>query len=215
MRRGYKGFSVDATQKDIVLFCFAPSHLTKRVLKIDNMRLDNLGFINYLKLGSVEWGDQRTPGRKFVGDRVNPAGSDWKIQALCLSPTFLMGLGKETIKKIFSGYGDISDVYMATKKDIHRKNFAFVRFKGVDDEMRLEYSLQGIKCMGSRLEVNVARFERKEGPTKKRNIVGNWPNPPRKSTDSFCDGRTFATVTSRVQQDLPPPPPPPPPPPRC
>ncbi|CAI9261945.1 unnamed protein product [Lactuca saligna] len=115
------------------------------------------------------------------------------------------GARKENIKKIFSRYGDISDVYMVTKKDIHRKNFASVSFKGVDDEMRLEYSLQGIKCMGSRLEVNVARFERKDGPTIKRNIVGNGPNSQQKSTDSFCDGRTFAAVTSGFQQDLPPP----------
>ncbi|CAH1420725.1 unnamed protein product [Lactuca virosa] len=97
---------------------------------------------------------------------------------------------------------------MATKKDIHRKNFAFVRFKGVDDEMRLENSLQGLKCMGSSLEVNVAIFERREVTRTKRNITENSLNPPRKPTDAFCDGRSFAAVTSGVFQGLVPPPPP-------
>ncbi|CAH1425604.1 unnamed protein product [Lactuca virosa] len=71
------------------------------------------------------------------------------------------GTRKETVKKIFSRYGSISDIYMATKKDSNKKNFAFVRFKGVQDKMQLEASLQGLKCMGSVLEINVAKFERK------------------------------------------------------
>ncbi|CAI9291986.1 unnamed protein product [Lactuca saligna] len=72
------------------------------------------------------------------------------------------GTRKEIIKRIFSKYGDISDVYMATKKGLNRRNFAFVRFRGVEDVARLEAFLQGLKCTGSMLEVNMAKFERNE-----------------------------------------------------
>lgn len=71
------------------------------------------------------------------------------------------GTRKETRKKIFSKFGCIVDVYMATKKDSNKKKFSFVRFKEVLDVRHLEASLQGVKCMGSVLEINVAKFERK------------------------------------------------------
>lgn len=67
--------------------------------------------------------------------------SEGKIQPSCSFPAFLMGFVRRLLRRFFSRYGDISDVYMGTKKDVHRKNFAFVRFKGVDDEMRLQNSL--------------------------------------------------------------------------
>lgn len=68
---------------------------------------------------------------------------------------------KETLKNVFSKHGEVVDVYIALKKDVNRKTFAFVRFKRVDDEIELERALQGIKIGTRMLGVNIARFERK------------------------------------------------------
>ncbi|CAI9292294.1 unnamed protein product [Lactuca saligna] len=70
------------------------------------------------------------------------------------------GVNKETIRKTFNKYGELTDVYMATKTD-SKKKFAFVRFRKVNKEWELEAGLQSIKCLGSLLEVNIAKFERK------------------------------------------------------
>ncbi|CAI9280641.1 unnamed protein product [Lactuca saligna] len=63
------------------------------------------------------------------------------------------GVSKETIRKIFSNkYGELTDVYMATKKDSIRKNFAFVRYRNVNGDRELEASLQKIMCSGGNWE---------------------------------------------------------------
>lgn len=51
---------------------------------------------------------------------------------------------KDVLKDNFSKYGEVIDVYMATKKAVNRKSFAFVRFKKANDELELEKALQGI-----------------------------------------------------------------------
>lgn len=68
---------------------------------------------------------------------------------------------KESLKKIFAKFGEVVDVYMAMKKDVNKKAFAFVRFRKAKDEHGLEKTLQGIKYDGRFLEVNIVMFERK------------------------------------------------------
>lgn len=120
------------------------------------------------------------------------------------------GTSKETLKKIFSKFGCIVDVYIATKKDSKKKNFAFVRCKEVIGVTQLEASLQGLKCMGSVLEINVAKFKRRKveprGTT--RTGEGNTGKSVRKEIGSLRDGRSFAEVIVGYDgRPIPPPPP--------
>lgn len=52
------------------------------------------------------------------------------------------------------------DVFIPPKKNRNGKHFAFIRFKKVKDELTLENTLQGIKCSGYVLEVNLAEHPR-------------------------------------------------------
>jgi len=72
------------------------------------------------------------------------------------------------LRKAFIKYGDIRDIYMAKKKDSGKRNFAFVRFAKVGNELDLEASMQGIRRWGRLLEVNIAKFDMKElsNPTR-------------------------------------------------
>ncbi|CAI9302240.1 unnamed protein product [Lactuca saligna] len=97
------------------------------------------------------------------------------------------GLRPEELRRPFEKFGKINDIYLAKKKDLKRRCFAFVRYSGVRDVLKLEANIQGITCKGYRLEVNIAK-----------------------------DGRSYAEVAARknnkaVQKSNPPPPPPPPP----
>lgn len=120
------------------------------------------------------------------------------------------GTRKEIVKKIFSRYGSIVDVYMATKKDSNNKNFAFVISKGVQNDMQLEASLQELKCLGSVLEINVAKFVRNAIPVRPgmaRNKEGDKKNLHHTGMGSFCDGRSFAAILFwNVGRPFPPPP---------
>ncbi|CAH1416882.1 unnamed protein product [Lactuca virosa] len=53
------------------------------------------------------------------------------------------------------------DVYFGLKKDLHKRNFAFVRFVGIKDAKEMELKVQGIKCRGKTLEVNISKHQRK------------------------------------------------------
>ncbi|CAI9303089.1 unnamed protein product [Lactuca saligna] len=121
------------------------------------------------------------------------------------------GSRKETVKKLFSRHGIISDVYMATKKDSNIFFFAFFRFKEVKDEMQLEMTLQGLNFMGAILEINVAKFERKAASTRSRmdqSLETNMRKLHQNAMGSFRDGISFAAVLSGREGPpaLPPPP---------
>lgn len=118
------------------------------------------------------------------------------------------GVSKDTLRKIFIKYGELTDVYMAVKKDSRRKNFAFVRYRKVSKERELEATLQKIMCSGALLEVNIAKFERKmmaenvEGLKKKPQFV---QIPLRQA---YRDNRSFMeAMTGKFYQPPPPPPP--------
>lgn len=48
------------------------------------------------------------------------------------------GVSKESIRRLFNNFEELMDVYMATKKDAKKKNFAFVRFKKISREKEME-----------------------------------------------------------------------------
>lgn len=64
------------------------------------------------------------------------------------------------IRAPFTKFGQVVDVFIPPKKNRNGKHFAFIRFKKVKDELTLENTLQGIKCSGYVLEVNLAEHPR-------------------------------------------------------
>ncbi|CAI9283927.1 unnamed protein product [Lactuca saligna] len=108
------------------------------------------------------------------------------------------------------------DVYMGSKKDARRMNFAFVRYKVVEDKQDLERRLQGMQCHGKILKVNISKHPRKTQRTQDRNRLmrnATQCHVPKKQC-GFRDGRSFAQVISGKQGkyatnvQAPPPPPP-------
>ncbi|CAI9271973.1 unnamed protein product [Lactuca saligna] len=93
------------------------------------------------------------------------------------------------------------DVYMATKKNVNIKYFAFVRLKKVDEEYGLEKALQGIKCDGRFLEVNLSMYERKPigGPANQENVVCRIQSRfPQVSISHIRDNKSYAGVTAGI-----------------
>lgn len=85
---------------------------------------------------------------------------------------------KKSLTMTFAKFGEVVDVYIATKKDAKKKCFVFVRFKKVVDEHGLEKTLQGVKCGGRIQYVNIVMFERKPAgaPSKCRNVRSRVQN---------------------------------------
>ncbi|KAI3496778.1 hypothetical protein L1887_39153 [Cichorium endivia] len=61
------------------------------------------------------------------------------------------GVNREELKRKFSRYGQVSDVYIANKKDASGNLFAFIRFQEVGNVKELEKNLEGITICGSKL----------------------------------------------------------------
>ncbi|CAI9272108.1 unnamed protein product [Lactuca saligna] len=101
---------------------------------------------------------------------------------------------------------------MATKKDINRKSFAFVRFKKANDELELEKALHGITLGNRILDVNIARFERRQvgGSTRTGNEMNRHLNRFTQATKFMTkDKRTFVEVATSGSKSFsihPPPP---------
>ncbi|CAI9284729.1 unnamed protein product [Lactuca saligna] len=102
----------------------------------------------------------------------------------------------ESLKSFFTKYGEVVDVYVAAKKDVNKKSFAFVRFKATGDERRLEESLQGITFKERPLEINIARFARKSINSKGDKFTRNQNQYRRPHEHRWRgrDNRSFAEV---------------------
>ncbi|CAH1422923.1 unnamed protein product [Lactuca virosa] len=84
---------------------------------------------------------------------------------------------KEELRRPFSRFGKVVDVYFGWKKDYRKKNYAFIRFMGVDDAKVLETRLQGIKCKEMVLDVNISKHHRKEKVNQYQRSSKTWRNP--------------------------------------
>lgn len=71
------------------------------------------------------------------------------------------GIRKEELRTPFARFGKVVDIYFGLKKDLHRKNFAFVGYVNIEDAKELEDKLQGIKCRNKTLEINISKHQRK------------------------------------------------------
>nr|KAJ0223213.1 hypothetical protein LSAT_V11C200055740 [Lactuca sativa] len=71
--------------------------------------------------------------------------------------------------RMFSRYGAVVDVYIAQKLNRSNKIFGFVRFLRIHDPKSFEKRLNEIIIGTQKIEVNVARFERKEQVSRREN----------------------------------------------
>ncbi|CAH1448108.1 unnamed protein product [Lactuca virosa] len=92
---------------------------------------------------------------------------------------------KDELRRTFTRFGNVVDVYMGRKKDSHQRNFAFFRFNGIKDDKMLENELQGIKLRDIVLLVNLEKYKRKPiqnqiQRTSRSNFVTHEapPHPP-------------------------------------
>lgn len=112
----------------------------------------------------------------------------------------------------FAKFGEVVDVYIATKKDARKKTFAFVRIKKMTYEYELEKALQGVKYGGRTLDVNIAMFERKpaDGPSMHGSIINRAQKKKHSISRSYVrKNRSYATVVAEDHDAtrIPPPPP--------
>lgn len=70
---------------------------------------------------------------------------------------------KGELRRIFSSYGRLSDILTGQQKGKNDKNYAFIRFLDVVNT-ELEMRLVGKALNGMLLDVNLARYDRKEVP---------------------------------------------------
>nr|KAJ0192747.1 hypothetical protein LSAT_V11C800414330 [Lactuca sativa] len=104
--------------------------------------------------------------------------------------------------RMFSRYGAVVDVYIAKKLNRFNKIFGFVRFLRIQDSKSFEKRLNEIIIGTQKIEVNVARFERKEHVTRRRNpqVMGGQHADQTMQPHSYV--RSFADAV-RGQYQLP------------
>ncbi|KAL6554938.1 Serine arginine-rich splicing factor 2 [Orobanche gracilis] len=135
------------------------------------------------------------------GRRRPPEGTNILTMYVSNLPTIVK---KRDIWKALSKFGEIVDVYVALKQDSHKKTLAFVRFKGVRDKFALEAEMQGVMLFGKLLQINIAKFGRKEPGGRNashRNPNLPPPAPPAKirvPAAGLRDGRSFAAAAGGV-----------------
>lgn len=77
-----------------------------------------------------------------------------------------------------------------------KKNFAFVRFKKGKGEKEMERMMQGTKCNGTVLTVNIARYERKRIPVHNVADTNKIRYAQQPLGHSLRDGRSFMEVAA-------------------
>jgi RNA recognition motif-containing protein len=71
-------------------------------------------------------------------------------------------LNNSDLRKLFSRFGNVAEVFIPRKRDKRGSRFDFVKFKEVKDEVDLGRRLEEVWWGDSKLKVNRARFSREE-----------------------------------------------------
>ncbi|CAH1440537.1 unnamed protein product [Lactuca virosa] len=118
------------------------------------------------------------------------------------------GTSRFILKEVFKPFGRISDVYIPGRKDKGGTFFGFVKFEGVLDEVKLEKSMQRVKCGQCILKVSISKYQKQD---KKKIFTSNdrfgdpptYPPPthpssrqPQNVRGASRDGRTFSEAVS-------------------
>ncbi|ESW07945.1 hypothetical protein PHAVU_009G005600, partial [Phaseolus vulgaris] len=97
--------------------------------------------------------------------------------------------------KVFQRWGRVLDVFVSRKLNARNQKFGFVRFQGVNDVFSLERELDAIWIGTWKLQVNLPKYQRKDGLRKQRNEgsrLGEIRSVKGKQTEQF----SFAQVVS-------------------
>jgi len=102
--------------------------------------------------------------------------------------------------KVFQRWRRVMDVFVSRKLNARNRKFGFVRFQGVKDVFSLERELSAIWIDTWKLQVNLPKYQRKDGPRKQRNEGSRIEWNPKLSTTSGKGKQTeqvsFAQVVS-------------------
>ena len=92
------------------------------------------------------------------------------------------------------------DVFVSRKLNARNRKFGFVRFQGVKDVLSLERELSAIWIGTWKMQVNLPKYQRKDGPRKQRNEGSRLGRNPKLDTTSGKGKQTeqvsFAQVVS-------------------
>ncbi|KAL4585345.1 hypothetical protein LXL04_009963 [Taraxacum kok-saghyz] len=105
---------------------------------------------------------------------------------------------KEEIRRSFNSFGDIADIFMGLRRGKNGLNYAFVKFRAVEDSKRLEEELKGIRCKGRQLSVNLEKFGRKEATKAYNPSTRQQVREPKviQQSANVRQGRSFAQVVN-------------------
>jgi len=84
--------------------------------------------------------------------------------------------------KVFQRWGRVLDVFVSRKLNARNRKFGFVRFQGVNDVFSLEREFDAIWIGTWKLQVNLPKYHRKDGPRKQRNEEARLEWSPKTNT---------------------------------
>ncbi|XP_058776839.1 uncharacterized protein LOC131651188 [Vicia villosa] len=99
---------------------------------------------------------------------------------------------------VFKDFGEIDEVIIPKRRNKKGKKFGFVRFFDVREADVLATKLDNIFIGGSKLFVNLPRFDRRKEVRGVKQVISSQSRFVRKEEikKNFVDGRSFAAVTS-------------------
>ncbi|CAI9300080.1 unnamed protein product [Lactuca saligna] len=103
--------------------------------------------------------------------------------------------------KTFRRYGAIVDVYVAKKLNRHKMRFGFVRFIRITDVHSFENRLNGIYIGAQKVDVNVAKFGRKEFINRSKE-QGRQNGSGPSQTSCLRGNKTFADVVKGINHPV-------------
>ena len=88
----------------------------------------------------------------------------------------------------FKKWGDIREIFISKQRNKNGRRYYFVRFKGIEDERKLESQLDNVVIGGLKLYVNLPRYGRQKGEKKTIEVKQYQQHKPptRNEHEAFC-----------------------------
>ncbi|PWA63175.1 cytochrome P450 [Artemisia annua] len=104
----------------------------------------------------------------------------------------------KVMKDIFAKYGNVEDVFIASKRNLQGKRFGFTRFTGVINPMAFEHQLNTI-CIGTqRIRCNIARFQRRTSRNPEaRRYTKHQPHATKIPVSPISTGTSYAGILNK------------------
>ncbi|KAL2993248.1 hypothetical protein AAZX31_10G099200 [Glycine max] len=78
----------------------------------------------------------------------------------------------------FKKWGDVREIFISKQRNKNGRRYDFVRFKGVEDERKLESQLDSVVIGGLKLYVNLPRYGRQRGEKKTTEVIQYQQHKP-------------------------------------